>query len=193
MPTPARSEALAPPAGPAAPSSVLARVTRWRSLTAEGHRAFEQRHDGRARQSYEEALAEAEALFEAAALDDDEAVRFAPQLYCISCNDVMALASRQQDWATASIFAYRAFSRLLTVAEGPRFRLALRCRCALYLNTATSGLVQHLERDGQLTTARRHAERASAAIDLVHRLEQTAWWSPLRAAQPDDGVHAKLH
>ena len=196
MPTPALgcTEMSSSPAGPATPSSVLAHIKHWRGLTQQGHQAFEQHHDVRARQLYEEALAEAEALFEVATFGgDDEAVRFAPPLYCISCNEVMALACRQGDFATASIFAYRAFSRLLAIAEGPRFSLALRCRAALYLNTATSALVQHLERDGQGATARHHAERAGAAIDLVRGLEQAAGWAPRHATFPDDSTQDKLH
>lgn len=206
MPTSAlcRSETSSSSAGLATHSSVLAHIKHWRGLTQQGHEAFERHHDVQARQLYEEALAEAEALFEVATFSgDDDAVRFAPPLYCISCNEVVALACRQGDLATAGIFAYRAFSRLLAIAEGQRFSLALRCRAALYLNTATSALVQHLERDGQSATARHHAERAGTAIDLVRRLEQAAGWSArLQSSQsgvaqhamfPDDSVQEKLH
>ena len=156
------------------PLSPVDHLTAWRDLIQQGERAFEQGQDVHARQLYGEALIEAEALFDVALRgEDDEAVRRAPPVYCVSCHNIVTLARRQGDDATASIFLYRAFARLLTVAES-RAPLAFRARCALFLDGAARALIQHLEQIGEAALARDHHERANTAIERVRRLQQMA-------------------
>lgn len=155
--------------GPLPPVDHLAA---WRELIQQGELAFEQGHDVHARQLYGEALIEAEALFDVALRGDDEdAVRRAPPVYCVSCHNIVTLARRQGDDATASIFLYRVFARLLAVAES-RAPLTFRARCALFLDGAARALIQHLEQIGQVDLARDHQERANTAIARVGRLQQ---------------------
>jgi hypothetical protein len=72
------------------------RVVTWRALTLQGNLALERGDDVHARQLYEEALEEAENVFDAAVLlHDAEAARFAPLIYGTSCNNVVELARRQ--------------------------------------------------------------------------------------------------
>ena len=94
-------------------------------------------------------------------------------MYCVSCNNIVTLARRQGDDATASIFLYRVFARLLSVAES-RAPLAFRARCALFLDGAARALIQHLEQIGEAGLARDHQERANTAIERVRRLQQMA-------------------
>jgi hypothetical protein len=155
--------------GPPPPVDHLAA---WRDLIQQGELAFEQGQDVHARRLYGEALIEAEALFDVAMRgDEEEAVRRAPPVYCVSCNNIVTLAQRQGDDATASIFLYRAFARLLSVAES-RAPLAFRARCALFLDGAARALIQHLEQIGEADLARDHQTRANTAIERVRRLQQ---------------------
>jgi len=142
----------------------------WRSLIQDGELAFERGQDVRARQLYGDALVQAEALFDIALRGDEEAIRRAPPVYCISCNNVVTLARRQGDDATASIFLYRAFARLLAVAES-RAPIAFRARCALFLDGATCALIQHLTQIGEGDLAQDHRSRADTALERVQRLQ----------------------
>lgn len=146
-------------------------VTRWRELSQQGEAAATAGNAVRARQLHGEALAHAEALFEAAQKGDEEAIRRAPPLYCISCNNIVTLANRQGDDATASFFLYRAFARLLGVAES-RAALVFRARCALFLDSAARAFVEHLERVGESELANDHFARANTAVERVRRLQQ---------------------
>jgi hypothetical protein len=148
-------------------------VALWRGLTRQGEVAFELGQDVRARQRYAEAMAQAEAVFDAALQGDEEAIRRAPPLYCISCNNIVTLARRQGDDETIGIFLYRAFARLLAVAES-RSPLALRARCVLFLDSAATALTTHLELLGEAELARDHRARANLAIDRVQRMQQMA-------------------
>ena len=156
------------------PSSA-ARVALWRGLTSQGTQAFEKGHDVRARQLYEEALAEAEEVFGAATnTNNPEAIRLAPLLYCISCNNIVELVRRQSDNETVGIFLYRAFAKLVSIAESPAMALELRARCALHLNVAAGALTRYLEQQGSWAAARAHGRHAENAIAEVQRLEQLA-------------------
>jgi hypothetical protein len=156
-------------------SSRSAHVTAWRGLTAHGNRAFEGGRDVDARQLYEQALEEAEAIFAAALIEaDPESMRLAPLLYWISCNDIAQLARRQGDDQTSGIFLFRAFERLVRVAEAERSPLELRSRCALHLNVVTSALAGYLLELGSSAKAEAFIERSNRAINAVQRLEQAA-------------------
>jgi hypothetical protein len=148
-------------------------VVLWRGLTQQGEVAFERGQDVQARQRYGEALSQAEAVFDAAWQGEEEAIRRAPPLYCISCNNIVTLARRQGDLETVGIFLYEAFARLLAVTES-RALLAFRARCALFLDSATTALASHLEQIGDVALARDHRTRADAAIERVRRLQQMA-------------------
>jgi hypothetical protein len=168
------SSALRLPPRKPSPGATVDHLTAWRDLIQQGEAAFERGHDVHARQLYDEALSRAEALFDIALRgDDEEAVRRAPPVYSVSCTDIVTLARRQGDDATASIFLYRMYARLLSVTES-RAPLAFRARCALFLDGAARELIQHLEHIGQRDLARAHHERARTAIDRVRRLQQMA-------------------
>jgi hypothetical protein len=144
------------------------RVATWRVLTLQGNLAFERGDDVGARQLYEEALAEAEHVFEAAALlGDAEAARFAPLLYGTSCNNVVELARRQRDPETAGIFLYRAVARLIGVAESAQVPLQLRARCLLHLEVAARALYRYFEEHGMWDAAAAFSERANAALFAI--------------------------
>jgi len=162
--------ALQEPAIKVMPSSG-ARIALWRGLTLQGNLAFERGHDVRARQVYEEALAEADELYALAALRHDKlAIRLAPLLYTMSCNNIIELARRQNDGETMGIFLYRSFAKLAGVTEATQASLELRWRSALNLRFATRALVRHLEQQGSTSVAQAHAERARLAVGEVRRL-----------------------
>ena len=148
-------------------------VAAWRGLTQQGELAMARGDAVRARQLYADALVEADAIFRAALRGEEEAIRRAPPAYCISCHNVVTLALRQGDDATASIFLYRAFARLCDVAES-RATLALRARCALFLDGASRALIHHLQRIGEGRLAQEHHARADMTIERVRRLQQMA-------------------
>jgi hypothetical protein len=159
---------------PTAGSSSAGRVASWRVLTLQGNLAFEREENVSARQLYEEALAEAENLFDAAALlGDAEAARFAPFVYGTSCNNVVALARRQRDPETAGIFLYRAVARFVGVAESTRAPLQLRARCLLHLDVAANALYRYFEEHGMWDAAAAFSERANAALFAVETASDT--------------------
>jgi len=167
------SSAELPAGAPGASSPGVDPVALWRGFTRQGEVAFGLGKDVQARQRYGEALAQAEAVFDAALRGEEEAIHRAPPLYCISCNNIVTLARRQGDDETIGIFLYQAFARLLAVAES-RSALALRARCVLFLDSAATALTTHLERRGEAALARDHRARANLAIERVQRMQQMA-------------------
>jgi hypothetical protein len=166
-----------PVSGSPPPSSLTgscgARAALWRALTQHGNKAFEQQHDTRARHLYEEALAEAEALFKAAEESVGSAtLRLAPMAYNTSCQNVAELARRQRDVETVGIFLYRAYERLVSVAESAKPPLELRSACLEPLGAAAEALIGYLGAHGLRDAAFTYTERAKAATFQVLALTE---------------------
>lgn len=166
------------PSVPRSSSIVLswgARAALWRALTNEANVAFKRGHDVRARVLYEAALAEAEALFAAAAERlSDEAIDLAPTAYNLSCHNVAELARRQKDHATEGIFLHRAYERLVSIAESPSAPLPLRACCIRPLSAASASLIGYFAEQGKRAAAVACTERAKAATFEVLRLSEGA-------------------
>jgi hypothetical protein len=164
---------------PLAPFAVAganaARVAFWRRLTLKGNLAIEEGHDIRARPYFEEALSEAEQMFEAAVLADDaDAARFAPALYGMSCNVIVELARRQGDEVTVGIYLYRVTARLISVAESAQASFELRSRCLLHLAVASRALYRYFEQHGMWQAAQAYSGRENAALFSVQEMEAAA-------------------
>jgi hypothetical protein len=167
------------PDAPLAPFAVAgsnaARVAFWRRLTLKGNLAIEEGHDIRARPYFEEALSEAEQMFEAAVLADDaDAARFAPALYGMSCNVIVELARRQGDDVTVGIYLYRVTARLISVAESAQASFELRSRCLLHLAVASRALYRYFEQHGMWQAAQAYSGRENAALFSVQEMEAAA-------------------
>lgn len=155
----------------AAPPSA-ARVALWQGLTLQANMAYERGHDVRARQLYEEALVDAEAVFAAALAGDEGAVRLAPLLYGMTCNNLVALGRRRGDAALVGAYLERLVTRLVSAAESIQAPLELKSRCALHLRVASFSLIQHCEQSGLWDAAREHGERADEVARAVEQLER---------------------
>jgi hypothetical protein len=159
-------------------------VERWGQLTLEANLALERGEDFKARQSYSEALAVAEQLMVAAARSHDaRAARFAPSLYGISCNDIIALARQQDDGLTAGIFLCKLAGGYLSVMESAEAPVALRARCLLHSRVASATLCAYFEERGMWDAAQTYSTRANAAFFSVHAAEQAALALPNRARE----------
>ena len=158
--------------GSPSPSSLAvscgARAALWRALTQHGNQAFAQQHDTRARRLYEEALSEAEALFKAAEEPVSSAtISLAPLAYNTSCQNVAELARRQKDTETEGIYLYRAYERIVSVAESVKLPAELRSACVEPMSAAAKALIGYLMAHGLRDAACTYAERAKAATFQV--------------------------
>lgn len=104
---------------------------RWRALTQAGNQAFADLADTEALRLYQEALAVAEQMFEAA--QDGGSPLLAPMAYNISCANVAEAMLRNGDRPGGRRFLLRAFDKLLTAAEAPSTPVALRVNCVRHL------------------------------------------------------------
>jgi hypothetical protein len=144
---------------------VLDPVERWGQLTLEGNLAFEHGEHIKARQAYGEALAIAEEMMVAGArAHDARAARFAPALYGISCNDIIALARQQDDGLTAGIFLCKLAGGYLSVMECAEAPVSLRMRCLLHSRVASATLCAYFEERGMWDAAETYSARANAAF-----------------------------
>lgn len=98
--------------------------TTWRLLISDANSAYRRDNTARARALYDDALAEAQMLYEAAYWADVEAP--VAVLYVISCHNRADLARIEGDMERASIEAVNAYDRLVATAEDPMAPLALR-------------------------------------------------------------------
>jgi hypothetical protein len=150
-------------------------IERWAQLTLEGNLAFERGEHIKARQSYGEALAIAEELMVAGArAHDARAARFAPSLYGISCNDIIALARQQGDGLTAGIFLCKLAGGYLSVMESAEAPVSLRKRCLLHSRVASATLCAYFEERGMWDAAETYSARANAAFFSLQALESNA-------------------
>jgi hypothetical protein len=140
---------------------------RWRRLTADANRASCRGDDEKARLLYEDALAEAEAIFVAAELAPNVEACVAPLLYTIASHNLAELAWRQGEHALASELIAGAFRRLVTVAESTSAPLLLRSSCIRNLEPAVAELARDLEQRNLERAAISSLRRARTATALV--------------------------
>jgi hypothetical protein len=172
MPTVPRPQASA--SLPGRESATRARIARWQEETLRANLAFEAEQDVQARRAYEEALAVADEVLEAATLGDREAGRAGLLLFGASCNQIVALARRQRDIETEGIFLYRAVDRFIGVTTLARAPLRFRSRGLLHLKVASEALYRYFERRAMWDAAAAYSESANAAMFEVQRLEAAA-------------------
>jgi len=161
----------------------------WRSLTLQARHAVDQGEWGQARQLYEEALSEADdALVSAQLPANDQAVCLAPAQYHLSCRNIAELARRQGDSGTEGIFIYRAYSRLVSLAESSRAPLALRSSAVGQLDGALRALDRYIAKYGPSETPRNQTERVRAVTAAVLRLAEAAGVELAPAGVAQSGV-----
>jgi hypothetical protein len=159
---------------PGLESATRTRITHWQERTLSANLAFEAARDVQARQFYEEALAIADEVLDAATQGDRDAGRAALLLFGASCNNIVALARRQGDVETEGIFLYRAVERFIGVTKSARAPLRFRSRSLLHLKAASDALYRYFEGRAMWDAAVAYSESANAAMFEVQRLEQAA-------------------
>lgn len=118
---------------------------RFCELTTAANLAFERHDDDAASRLYEQALAEAECLFDAALAGGSPLI--APMAYTIACHNVAEARRRAGDRAAAHGLKRRAVEKLLGTAESPADPLALRVNCVRHLRHAFAFLGESLVDD----------------------------------------------
>jgi hypothetical protein len=150
---------------PRLPATAAVLLSRWRTLVARAEAACAQRGFGQARALFEDALAQANALLLLGyQLPTEEVTWLAPVLYERSCHQVAQLARELRDTAGEGIFLYRAFERLVQVAEERGAPVTLRVSCAGLLPDALGALVAYFAEQGPAGLASRQSERLAAAV-----------------------------
>ena len=117
---------------------------RFCKIAAEGNRAFGRGDDVLAGWLHEDALAEADALFEA---PSGMSLLIAPMAYTIACKNAAEAKARTGDPGSAYELKLRAVTRLIAVAQSPAEPLILRLSCARQLRHALAFLMA----DGETT------------------------------------------
>lgn len=119
---------------------------RWKRLTEQGNEAYAQGDVPLAQAFYEDALTEAERLFEAAI--GGEGSLPVPVIYNIACHNLAELFERSGDRNRAQACFMKAYERLLHAAQSPAAPIGLRVSCVQHLKHALAVLVQHLRSNG---------------------------------------------
>jgi hypothetical protein len=135
----------------------------WRRLTALGNHACETEYYACARRFYDEALVEAERLFDRAAAGPVSVP--VAVIYNVSCHNLADLMERSGDARGAEAFLQQAFEKLMLCARSPKAPLPLRLACARNLKPALAVFVAAL--------ARRQAPELQIA-EVVERAKATA-------------------
>ncbi len=146
---------------------------RWKRLTEQANAAYAQGDIPLARAAYDDALTEAERLFEAAIGRTSSLP--VPVIYNISCHNLAELAERLGSAHEAEDYYRKAYDRLLEAALSPVVPLEMRMACVQHLKHALAVLVQHIK-SGQETEARIGdiIRRAHDAAYTVHRVARHA-------------------
>lgn len=141
--SPATGTVLEKPPSPSTRFAVLpGGDQRWKRLTGQANAAYAQGDIVLARAAYEDALTEAEKLFEAALTRQ---VPFpAPAIYNVSCHNLAELHEKAGKQDEAGLFYRKAYDRLLLAAQSPSTPLGIRVSCVQHLKHALAVLVQHL-------------------------------------------------
>lgn len=144
---------------------------RWKRLTGQANAAYAQGDILLARAAYDDALTEAEKLFEAALARQ---VPFpAPVIYNVSCHNLAELHEKAGEREQAGAFYRKSYDRLLLAAQSPSTPLGMRVSCVQHLKHALAVLVQHM----------RSAQVGEHIIgDVTDRAHNTAY-SVFRIAQ----------
>jgi len=119
---------------------------RWRELTDSANRAYQTGDLQAGRRFYDEALKEAERLFDLAATGVDSFP--AAVIYNVSCHNLAELLQRSDDPAGAEALLQQAFEKLTHGARSPETPLPLRIACVQNLQHALAVFVESLTRRG---------------------------------------------
>lgn len=119
---------------------------RWKRLTERGNEAYAQGDIPLAQAFYEDALIEADRLFDAALSSIGSLP--VPVIYNVSCHNLAELSERSGNRKNAEAFYQKAYDRLLDAAQSPTVPLGLRVSCVQHLKHALAVLVQHLRTSG---------------------------------------------
>jgi len=161
----------------------------WRALTLQARQAIDQGDFVEARRLYEEALAEADGALVAAQLPaNDQVVCLSPAQYHLACRNIAELARRQGDSGTEGIFIYRAYARLVGLAESSRAPLALRSSAVSQLDGALRALERYVAQHGPSATLHGQAERVRAVSAIVLNLAEAAGLELAPAGLAQSGV-----
>jgi hypothetical protein len=161
----------------------------WRSLTLRARQAIDHGDFGHARRLYEEALTEADRALVAAQLPaNDQIVCLAPAQLHLACRNIAELSRRQGDSGTQGIFIYRAYSRLVGIAESARAPLALRSSAVSQLDGALRALDRYIATHGPSETLKGQTERVRAASAVVLNLAEAAGLELAPAGLAQSGV-----
>ncbi|WP_266065046.1 hypothetical protein [Brucella intermedia] len=144
---------------------------KWKRLTEQANQAYAQGDIGLARATYEDALTEAERLFDAAQLTSHALP--VPVIFNISCHNLAELENRNGKADAAESYFRKAFDHLLIAARSPSSPLSLRLACMQHLKHALAMLVQHL----QATNA------PNEAVDEIISLVRETAFAVFRVAQ----------
>ena len=118
---------------------------RWKRLTEQANAAYRQGGIPLARAAYDDALTEAEKLFETAM--SLPASFPAPVIYNISCHNLAELCDKAGEKEQAGAFYRQAYDRLLLAAQSSATPLGMRVSCVQHLKLALAVLIQHLQSD----------------------------------------------
>lgn len=139
---------------------------RFCQLTDSANQAFGNSDEDLASRLYEQALAEAERLFDAA--QDGGSPLIAPMAYTIACHNLAEAKKRAGDLAAAHELKRHAAEKLVATAESPLDPLALRVNCLRHLRHALAFLYQDCA-DGE-ADVRLLIDRYRAVGDKLARL-----------------------
>ncbi len=132
---------------------------RFCQLTDAANQALASEDEDLASRLYEQALAEAERLFDAAQVGGSPLI--APMAYTIACHNVAEVAKRAGDHTTAFRHKRHAVRKLVETAESRLDPLGLRLNCIRHLRHALAFLAEDLTEED--------AERQAELDGLIQR------------------------
>jgi hypothetical protein len=141
---------------------------RWRALTAAGNLAYANGHDADAMRLYEDALAEAERMFDAAR--EGGSPLLAPMLYNISCANAAETKMRGKDATAALSFLLRAFDKLVMTAASVTSPMPLRANCVRHLRYTFEVLVRDFAAECERAEVKSLFARGADAAKEVGRI-----------------------
>lgn len=156
---------------PKAPSVDDALDAQFRELTEAGNLAFERHDHATASRLCNEALTEAERLFELAMTAGGSPVLLAPMVHNIACQNAAQARKRAGDGVGALALQVRALKRLVTTAESAASPITLRVNCVRHLKYALAFLAEDLtEREPDMDAIRALVARARLVAAEVMRI-----------------------
>lgn len=181
---PALQEMSPSPSGPAIDE-------RFRSLTASGNQALAAGDDQGAEQLYEEALDEAERLFQSAAEGRVEAILMAPMAFNIACHNLGMVRARTGGPGAARAASILAAERLIERAASASEPLVLRINCLRHLRHTFRLLAEQDSGSAQSGETEPLTARAVAVRDEVMRIAALCLDQRIMTAADQDAVQGQ--